>query len=1038
MGELLSGVPGIRDDGAGFAGGLLGGLAYRGAGPLSAEQCAGIGLDGVRKSELGEVNFFHLLLARGHHRLEGGNARLVDLVGHGDDGGQLGAQRLIGPIDGARDRGGAVGYRELGGDGKDRPVEVGGEGCGHDAHVAIGRGHAGQHQIDIADAAYGGGKHPRGAERIGASELLIADVQAGISAHLQGPAHRVDGILGSHRHGDHFAARLLDERDSGLDGVFVDLVEHIVFAAHEQAIVNSSLRLHVGNVFDKYNYLHAFYCATRAKGRPMSVFKADHSHSPCNGAHGDMSPTEGDNGSVSLPLRASVKRVNQPASDRGRLGVHRVAGGVDVAVYAPRATGIEVCFFRHDGDQEIEEPWLLEGPVHGVWHGHVPGILPGTAYGFRAHGRWDVATAQRFNPDRLLLDPYARAVCGAVTLDDALYDHVRGEDGTPLLPLTPSPKDTIGYARRGVVIDTQFSAAHSRPRVPWRQTVIYEGHVKGLTQLHPDVPEHLRGTYAGLAHPAFIAHLKRLGVTSLELLPIHAMMPEPFLADKGLTNYWGYNTLGFFAPEPSYATEHAQRRGAQAVVEEVTGMVELLHQAGIEVILDVVYNHTCEAGYEGMSLSMRGLDAAGYYLHNPDGTCLDYTGCGNTLDFRRTRVVQLALDSLRYWVQDIGVDGFRFDLAVTLGRHREHFTDHHPFLSALATDPVLRDTKLITEPWDMGPHGWRTGQFPSPLADWNDRYRDTMRTYWLADAARQAHGHAPSALTDFGNRISGSADLFSSGEVPGGRGPLGSINFITAHDGFTMADLVSYNHKHNEANGEDNRDGTNKNLSWNHGMEGFQADDDIAAAIIPARQQSIRNMLGTLVVSAGVPMITAGDEFGRSQQGNNNAYCQDNEISWLNWELADWQDDLAETTAYLLRLRRENPALRPIRFASGRPARGDSVPDLAWFSADATPRQAAQWHDPYNRALQMLRSGKGTGRDALVVFNGSLSDVTVSLAAGRTIENGGGATRVLGWRLKWDSSWSRPTTDEHALYNATDQVSLEPLSMQIYLSERTP
>lgn len=748
-----------------------------------------------------------------------------------------------------------------------------------------------------------------------------------------------------------------------------------------------------------------------------------------------MSSLTVDNDTVSLPVRTAPTRVTRPASDFSRLGVRRVSGGVDVAVYAPRATAVEVCFFRTEDKKEIEEPWFLEGPVHGVWHGHVPGILPGTAYGFRAHGKWDVASAQRFNPNRLLLDPYARAVCGTPRLDNALYDYARTEDGSPVLPLLPSPTDTIGYARRGVVIDTQFSAAASRPRVPWRQTVIYEGHVKGLTKRHPGVPEHLRGTYAGLAHPAFVEHLQRLGVTTLELLPIHAAMPEPFLEGKGLTNYWGYNTLAFFAPEPSYATEHAQRRGAQAVVEEVTGMVELLHQAGIEVLLDVVYNHTCEAGYEGMSLSMRGLDEAGYYLHNPDGTCLDYTGCGNTLDFRRTRVVQLALDSLRYWTQDIGVDGFRFDLAVTLGRHREHFTDHHPFLSALATDPILRDTKLITEPWDMGPGGWRTGQFPSPLADWNDRYRDTMRTYWLADAARQAHGHAPSSLTDFGNRISGSADLFSSGEVPGGRGPLGSINFITAHDGFTLADLVSYNHKHNEANGENNVDGTNKNLSWNHGTEGWQTDDDIAAAVIPARRQSMRNLLGTLLVSAGVPMITAGDEMGRSQLGNNNAYCQDNEVSWLNWDLEEWQDDLIETTSYLLKLRRDNPALRPIRFASGRPFSGDSLPDLAWFSSDGSPREAAQWHDPYNRALQMMRSGKGKHRDALVVFNGSLTDVSVRLAVGRTID-AGEKTAALGWRLTWDSSWSHPGSEEHTLYPAAHDVSVEPLSMQIYLSER--
>ncbi|MDO4606504.1 MAG: glycogen debranching protein GlgX [Bowdeniella nasicola] len=736
------------------------------------------------------------------------------------------------------------------------------------------------------------------------------------------------------------------------------------------------------------------------------------------------------------PVRHQPQRAQLPAADRGRLGVHPVPGGVDVAVYAPRATAVEVCFFRPTSTGEIEEPYLLRGPVHGVWHAHIPGITVGTVYGFRAHGRWDVASAQRFNPHRLLLDPYARAVTGSFELHDSLYDHQRTADGKPLRPLTPAYADPMDHSVRGVVVDPPFSAYDSRPRHRWRDTVIYEGHIRGLTMRHPGVPEHLRGTYAGAAHPAFIAHLQKLGVTALELLPIHLSAPEPFVAAKGLTNYWGYNTLGFFAPEPRYATEESRRRGPQAVVEEVTGMVELLHQAGIEVILDVVYNHTCEAGHEGMSLSLRGLDEAGYYLHRDDGTCVDYTGCGNTLDFRRTRVVQLALDSLRYWTREVGVDGFRFDLAVTLGRHGEHYTDHHPFLTALATDPILRDVKLISEPWDLGPNGWRTGQFPSPMADWNDRFRDAVRTFWLADAGRLARNQTPTSLADLGNRISGSADIFSHGEVPGGRGPLGSINFVTAHDGFTLADLVSYDHKHNEANREGNRDGTDRNLSWNHGAEGFVSEAGVAEAVIPARRRSMRNLLGTLLISAGVPMLTAGDESGRTQKGNNNAYCQDNELSWLHWDWADWQDDLAETVAYLLKLRRSYRALRPNRFASGRPAPGDILPDLAWFGTDALPRASAHWHDPHNRALQMLRSGFGREADALVVFNGCLEPVSVTLAAGRTLDDDDGATRAAAWRRVWDSVWERPR-DSHKTIPAAATVSVEPLSMQIYVSDVT-
>ncbi|MFH5824054.1 glycogen debranching protein GlgX [Georgenia sp. AZ-5] len=565
--------------------------------------------------------------------------------------------------------------------------------------------------------------------------------------------------------------------------------------------------------------------------------------------------------------------------------------------------------------------------------------------------------------------------------------------------------------------------------------MLYEAHVRGLTMNLRGVPPELRGTYAGLAHPATIAHLKRLGVTTVELLPIHASLAEPWLTRKGLGNYWGYNTLGFFAPEPRYATRAAREAGPQAVLAEVKGMVALLHAAGLEVVLDVVYNHTCEGGADGPSLSLRGLDNTGYYLHDGarPAALVDVTGCGNSLDFRRTRVVQLALDSLRYWAGEVGVDGFRFDLAVTLGRNGADFTPYHPFFVAMTTDPLLGSAKLIAEPWDLGPGGWRTGQFPAPTADWNDRFRGAVRTFWLADAGAQAKGHTGRDLRELATRMSGSADLFGLGEVPGGRGPLGSVNFVTAHDGFTLADLVAYDHKHNAANLEDNRDGSDDNRSWNHGLEGPVRRDSPFAVVLPLRRRSMRNLLGTLLVSAGVPMITAGDEIGRTQRGNNNAYCQDNEISWVDWETEPWQRDLLATAAYLLDLRRDHPVLRPARFASGRPAPGDDVADLAWFDARGEAMTAQLWHDPHNRVLQMLRSGR-PGADALVLLNGSLDLQEVTLVKGRGAD----------YELVWDSAWERPgqhRADSDAepmslLASPGETVELESLSMRVYLTRR--
>ncbi len=734
---------------------------------------------------------------------------------------------------------------------------------------------------------------------------------------------------------------------------------------------------------------------------------------------------------------APAPRAPGRARNHRRLGVHVVGDGIDVAVHASRAERVDLCLIDVAADGTLHERrYRLRGPIAGIWHGHVPGVRAGQRYGFRVHGHWDPAAGLLHNPAKLLLDPYARALAGGVELVPAIYAHTVDEALRPVDGFVRDDRDSAPFVPHGVVLHDGVPTGGPRPRVPWPETVIYEAHVRGLTMRLPGVPAELRGTYAGLAHPATVAHLRRLGVTTVELLPIHAAMSEPFLTQKGLSNYWGYNTLAFFAPEPRYATRAARLAGPEAVLAEVKHMVAALHAAGIEVLLDVVYNHTCEGGAEGPTLSLRGLDNTGYYLHDGahPGELVDVTGTGNSLDFRRTRVVQLALDSLRYWVSEVGVDGFRFDLAVTLGRHGAEFTPYHPFLVALATDPVLAGTKLIAEPWDLGPGGWRTGQFPDPMADWNDRFRGAVRGFWLADAGAQAKGHPGRDLRELATRLSGSADLFGLGEVPGGRGPLASINFVTAHDGFTLADLVAYDHKHNAANLEDNRDGSDDNRSWNHGVEGPVRRDSPFAVVLPLRRRSLRNLLATLLLSAGTPMLTAGDELGRTQHGNNNPYCQDNEISWVDWDLQPWREDLLATTTYLLRLRREHRVLRPTRFASGRPVSGDDVADLGWFDAAGQPMTPQQWHDPHPRVLQMLRSGLRFGDgDALLVLNGSLDQQEVALPRGRGRD----------YELVWDSAWERPdfsrmSSDSEPLSlvaSPGERVELEALSMRLYLTD---
>ncbi|MEV4439082.1 glycogen debranching protein GlgX [Streptomyces sp. NPDC049577] len=629
------------------------------------------------------------------------------------------------------------------------------------------------------------------------------------------------------------------------------------------------------------------------------------------------------------------------ASGTGPGGV----AGTNFALWAGGAEAVELCLFGEDGeDGESRHP--LTRSTHEVWHGFLPGVAPGTRYGYRVHGRWDPWTGARWNPAKLLLDPYARAVDGDFRLPPEVYGHVRDWPQQHVADTVRDERDSAPHVPKGVVVAGDAPdewADDRRPETPWADTVLYELHVRGFTMRHPGVPEPLRGTYAGLAHPAAIEHLTGLGVTALELLPVHQFAHEDHLLRRGLHNYWGYNSIGYFAPHAAYAASGT--RGQQ--VGEFKRMVRALHAAGIEVILDVVYNHTAEGGELGPTLSLRGIDNRRYYRLQADPRrYADYTGCGNTLHVLRPHVLRLITDSLRYWVTEMGVDGFRFDLAATLARTADDVDMLAPFLSVLAQDPVLRRVKLIAEPWDVGPGGYRAGAFPPPWAEWNDRYRDAVRDFW--------RGALPD-VRDLGYRLSGSSDLYGWG----GRRPYASVNFVTAHDGFTLRDLVSYDRKHNEANGEGNRDGTSDNRSWNCGAEGETGDAGIRAL----RRRQTRNLLATLLLSTGVPMLVAGDEMGRTQGGNNNAYCQDNETGWVDWSLLDdpgWRA-LADLCSRLLALRRAHPALRGDAFYSGRPQGADGLRDLAWFTPGGTEMTESDWY-AQSTTLGMYLSGRDLPR----------------------------------------------------------------------------
>ncbi|HWA78386.1 MAG TPA: glycogen debranching protein GlgX [Polyangiaceae bacterium] len=620
------------------------------------------------------------------------------------------------------------------------------------------------------------------------------------------------------------------------------------------------------------------------------------------------------------------------------LGASWDGEGVNFALFSQHATAVELCLFdSHEAKKESFRVQLKER-TNRVWHVYLPDLRPGQLYGFRVYGPYAPGQGHRYNPQKLLLDPYAKAISGSLRCVDEVFGYKLND---PDLDLSYSDTDSAAFVPKSVVVETAFSWGDDRPpQIPWSRTLLYECHVKGMTMRHPDVPGHLRGTYLGLASDPIIDHLKSLSVTAVELLPVQHAVPERRLTELGLTNYWGYNTIGFFAPDPRFAT-----RSLGQQVNEFKTMVKVLHRAGIEVILDVVYNHSGEGSELGPTLCFRGIDNAAYYklnMHNPRHM-VDYTGCGNSLNVSHPRVLQLILDSLRYWVQEMHVDGFRFDLAVTLARDPYEFDLFSHFFATLHQDPVLAKVKLIAEPWDLGPGGYRVGGFPPGWNEWNGRYRDSVRRFWRGD-----DGQVP----ELASRLSGSSDLFQGGD----RGPFASINFVTCHDGFSLQDLVSYEHKRNDANGEDNRDGTNDNSARNWGVEG----ETRAQQVLRLRERMQKNFLATLAFSQGVPMISHGDEIGRTQKGNNNAYCQDNDLSWMQWDLDSRATELLSFAREVFRITKSNPVFRRRRFFDGDPVTTHGVKDVSWVRPEGGEMTNEDWGDPKNHTLGMLIHGEAS------------------------------------------------------------------------------
>ena len=617
------------------------------------------------------------------------------------------------------------------------------------------------------------------------------------------------------------------------------------------------------------------------------------------------------------------------------LGATWTGEGVNFAIFSANADSVDLCLFDTSG-REVARVALPER-TGDVWHGFLPAAGPGLTYGYRVHGRYAPRQGHRFNKHKLLLDPYARALAGRLRYGSEIYGHSHGSAQEWRQDIT----DSAPSVPRARVTDGHFDWRGDRPPgTPLEDSVVYELHVKGFTRLHPKLPPYLRGRYLGLAHPAVLEYLVGLGVTAVELLPVQQFVSEPHLAEKGLKNYWGYNSLAYFAPHDLYALADP--------VREFKEMVRALHAAGLEVILDVVFNHTAEGGEGGPTLSFRGIDNASYYRLDPADLrrYANWTGCGNTLNLEHPAVVRLAVDCLRYWVGEMHVDGFRFDLATTLGRQGAGFSRESPFFSAVAADPLLAGVKLIAEPWDVGPHGYRLGGFPAGWSEWNDRFRDTVRGFWRGD---------PAMVPRFAERLAGSSDVFRGS----GRGPTAGVNYVACHDGFTLADVVSFAGKHNEANDEANQDGDDHAVSWNHGVEGPTDDPDV----LRRRERACRNLLASLLLAQGVPMLQAGDEFGRTQRGNNNAYCQDNEISWVDWRLATTHRARADFVRQLVRIRREHPVFRRREFLEGIHLLEGRFKDVTWLALDGSEMSEAEWHDAGLQAFAMLLDSTGAARE---------------------------------------------------------------------------
>ena len=693
------------------------------------------------------------------------------------------------------------------------------------------------------------------------------------------------------------------------------------------------------------------------------------------------------------------------------LGATFDGGGTNFALFSEVADRVELCLFDEDGTETRID--LIDVDAY-VWHGYLPQVQPGQRYGYRVHGRYDPEQGVRCNPNKVLLDPYAKATVGAYDWDQSLFSYTFGD------PDSENDEDSAAHVMQSVVVNPFFDWSGDRPpKTPYKESLIYEAHVKGLTHLHPDIPEDERGTYAGLSHPLVIEHLQKLGVTAIELMPVHQFVQDSTLLEKGLRNYWGYNTIAFFAPHNEYAS--AGQLGQQ--VQEFKSMVRAMHAAGIEVILDVVYNHTAEGNHMGPTLSMRGIDNAAYYRLVDDDKrfYMDYTGTGNSLNVRHPHALQLLMDSLRYWVTEMHVDGFRFDLAATLAREFYEVDRLSTFFELVQQDPIVSQVKLIAEPWDIGPGGYQVGNFPPQWTEWNGKYRDTVRDFWRGE---------PATLGEFAARLTGSADLYENN----GRRPVASINFVTAHDGFTIRDLVSYNEKHNDANGEDGNDGESHNRSWNSGVEGETQDREVLA--LRARQQ--RNYIATLLLSQGVPMLLHGDELGRTQGGNNNTYAQDSEIAWVHWDRADLP--LIEFTAAISRLRREHPVFRRARFFDGRPRRreeGSPKADIVWLRPDGSEMQPEDWDSGFGKAVGMYLNGEALrDRDArgervidvdfLLYFNAGDEPVKSKLPP---------KSYNPAWDVVVDTA--AKSTDRGPI-RAGNQVTVEPRSLVVLQAHQEP